>query len=128
MLAHNHKHKTDGRDDARAELRLRAAQRVEANQTSGVYFARTRLRQEQEKLREVYCCSFHDSFGHGHDAFAGAVKTRSQGGKGALARIDTGTGSRRSTRVLERSQCFRCAREATPNDCAVKCEFAWAQR
>ncbi len=53
MLAHNHKHKTDGRDDARAELRLRAAQRVAANQASGVYFARTRLKQEQEKLREV---------------------------------------------------------------------------
>jgi hypothetical protein len=30
--------------------------------------------------------------------------------------------------MLERSQCFRCAREAIPNDCAVKGQFAWAQR
>ncbi len=53
QLARNHKHKTDGRDDARAELRIRAAQRVAENQASGVYFARTRLKQEQENLREV---------------------------------------------------------------------------
>jgi hypothetical protein len=53
MLARNHKHKTDGRDDARAVLRLRAAQRAADSQASGVYFARTRLKQEQENLREV---------------------------------------------------------------------------
>ncbi len=53
MLARNHKHKTDGRDDARAELRSRAAQRVARDQDTGVYFARTRLKKEQEALREV---------------------------------------------------------------------------
>ena len=53
MLARNHKHKTDGRDDARSQLRVKAAQRVAENQASGVYFARTRLKQEQENLREV---------------------------------------------------------------------------
>ena len=53
MLARNHKHKTDGRDDARSQLRVKAAQRVAENQASGVYFARTRLKQEQERLREV---------------------------------------------------------------------------
>ena len=57
MLAHNHKHKTDGRDDARAELRNRAAQRVADEQASGVYYARTRLKREQENLREVLRCS-----------------------------------------------------------------------
>ncbi len=53
MLARNHKHKTDGRDDARADLRQRAAHRVAENQASGVYYARTRLKKEQENLREV---------------------------------------------------------------------------
>ncbi len=56
MLARNHKHKTDGRDDARAELRERAARRVAEEQSSGVYYARTRLKREQENLREVLCC------------------------------------------------------------------------
>ncbi len=55
MLARNHKHKTDGRDDARAMLRSRAAQRVAGEQATGVYFARTRLKKEQENLREVSC-------------------------------------------------------------------------
>lgn len=58
MLARNHKHKTDGRDDARAHLRTRAAQRVAQDQATGVYFARTRLKKEQEKLREVFLRSF----------------------------------------------------------------------
>ncbi len=92
MLARNHKHKTDGRDDARAELRARAAQRVAENQASGVYYARTRLKKEQENLREVlFCVALLERRGPPH-AFAGAAAARSQSRKAALAGADAGAG------------------------------------
>ena len=59
---------------------------------------------------------------------AGAAATGSQGGKGAAAGFDTGTGGRRSERLLERSQCVRCPREAISNDSTIEGALAQAQR
>jgi hypothetical protein len=92
MLASNHKHKTDGRDDARAELRARAAQRVAENQASGVYYARTRLKKEQENLRQVLLYVAVSGCRSPPHVLAGAVAARSQSRKATLAGADAGTG------------------------------------